>query len=77
MNSGKNEALGGKLSQQINYLRSPKTIRSHCEQVYELVKENKGLYFTLSEDKLEPLCDYVIQVMKENYPDLQIPFHSR
>ena len=42
-----------------------------------MVKENKGLYFTLSEDKLEPLCDYVIQVMKENYPDLQIPFHSR
>lgn len=62
---------------QIAYLRSPVAIRERCGQVFDWVCEGRSRYFSCDVTRLERVADYVIEVMCDNYPDLQIPFHSR
>jgi Protein of unknown function (DUF1688) len=61
----------------IAYLRSPAAIRERCGQVFALVNEGKSHHFSCNLDRLGEVADYVIEVMREEYPNLQIPFHSR
>jgi hypothetical protein len=61
----------------IAYLRSPRAIRERCGQIFELAMQDRLQHFRCHLDRLDATADYVIQVMQENYPDLQIPFHSR
>jgi hypothetical protein len=66
-----------KLSQaQIDYLLSPKAIRERAQKIFELTQSGAG-HFSFHEEKLKPVVDYVLTVIKEKYPDLKIPFHSR
>lgn len=62
---------------KLNYLRSPKTIRNHCHQILGHCINGESLYFTYHPTQLKPLSSYVIDVIKKNYPDLEIPYHSR
>jgi hypothetical protein len=61
---------------QIKYLLSAKAIRERTGKLYELTLAGKT-NFEIHEDKLEEVSDYVLEVIKENYPKLDIPFHSR
>lgn len=61
---------------EVDYILSPKAIRAQANKVFELTKNNLG-FFNYNEDKLVSTVDYVLQVIRKNYPDLQIPFHSR
>jgi len=61
----------------IAYLRSVKTIRSHTGQIYALAEQDKLQYFRLRLDKMGEVTDLVIKTILENYPDLNIPYHSR
>ncbi len=61
----------------IAYLRSPQAIQERCGQLFELACSDKLRYFRCDLSQLDRAADYVIQVTKENYPDLNIPFHSR
>ncbi len=61
----------------IAYLRSPQAIRERCGQLFALAQDNQLRYFQYDLTQLEPVADYVIQVIRATYPDLQIPFHSR
>lgn len=61
----------------INYLRSPAAIRERCKQIFNLGCEDKLRYFRCNLNQLDTVADYVIGVIKEDYPDLNIPFHSR
>lgn len=63
-------------SQDIDYLLSPQAIRDRAYRLYELTLEGKG-HFTVNITQLDTVCDYVLAVIKQNYPDLNIPFHSR
>lgn len=63
-------------SEHIEYLLSCKAIRERTNKIYELTKEGKT-NFKLNEDKLDEVSNYVLDVIKENYPTLEIPFHSR
>ncbi|MBE9012238.1 URC4/urg3 family protein [Pseudanabaenaceae cyanobacterium LEGE 13415] len=65
------------MSNLVNYLRSPKAIRDRCSQLFELAQADKLTYFRLDLSQLEPVADYVIAVIREQYPDLDVPFHSR
>lgn len=60
----------------LDFLLSPGAIRKSAEKILELTKEGKT-HFNYHPEKMESLVDYVVQVIKENYPDLEIPFHSR
>lgn len=59
------------------YLRSPAAIRERCDRIFQLGCENKLSHFQVNLSKLDKCADYVIQVMHDDYPNLEIPFHSR
>lgn len=61
----------------IAYLRSPQAIRERCGQLFSLACQDQLQHFRCQLSQLDQVADYVIQVTKEEYPDLQIPFHSR
>ncbi|MBD2312392.1 URC4/urg3 family protein [Desertifilum sp. FACHB-1129] len=59
------------------YLRSPQAIRDRCNILYELACQDKLQHFRVDLSQLETTADYVLQVIREHYPNLDIPFHSR
>lgn len=61
----------------IAYLRSPQAIRERCGQLFELACADRLQFFRVDVSQLEKTADYVLQVIRENYPDLDVPFHSR
>lgn len=64
------------MNEEINYLLSANAIRDKANQMLELTK-NGETNFVFNEDKLADTADFVLEVIKENYPSLEIPFHSR
>ncbi len=63
--------------QTIAYLRTPQAIRERCDRVLDLAEANQLHYFRCDLTQLENVASYVIQVMQDDYPDFNIPFHSR
>lgn len=61
----------------IDYLQSPEAIRERCDRLFNLALDDKLRYFLVDLSKLERCADYVIQVIRDDYPNLDIPFHSR
>lgn len=61
----------------VAYLRSPVAIRERCGQLFARAVEGKSRHFSCDLMQLGPVADYAIEVMREQYPDLRIPFHSR
>ncbi|MBW4478149.1 MAG: URC4/urg3 family protein [Tolypothrix brevis GSE-NOS-MK-07-07A] len=61
----------------IAYLRSAIAIRERCEQLFVLATEDKLPNFGCDLMQLDKTADYVISVMRGEYPNLDIPFHSR
>ncbi|WGV24355.1 URC4/urg3 family protein [Halotia branconii] len=61
----------------IAYLRSPTAIRERCGQVFTWVNSGHSRHFSCDLTQLGRIADYVIEVMGCEYPNLQIPFHSR
>lgn len=73
----KEENLKNNIShEEISYLLTPKAIRNSTGKIWELAK-NGGSFFNIHEDKIDGCADYVLGVIKDNYPELEIPFHSR
>jgi len=66
-----------KETEVVAYLRSPIAIRERSEQIFTMAVAGKSHHFACDLDQLGRVADYVIAVMREQYPDLQIPFHSR
>ncbi len=62
--------------QEIDYLLSPTAIRDRSRDVFNLCQKNES-YFSYHEEQLGPVVDFVLDTIKNNYPDLKIPFHSR
>lgn len=60
----------------IDYLLSPQAIRDRTAEVFALAKAGKT-HFSVHLDQLPATCDFVMEVIQDNYPDLEIPFHSR
>ncbi|AGH95966.1 URC4/urg3 family protein [Pseudobdellovibrio exovorus] len=61
---------------QVNYLLSPAAIRERAQKILQLTESGKG-HFEYHPEKLDETVDYVLSVIRQNYPDLNIPFHSR
>lgn len=60
----------------IDYLLSPKAIRERTGKIYQAALDGKTNY-SVDESKLESCADFVMEVIKDNYPTYEIPFHSR
>jgi GTP cyclohydrolase II len=52
-------------------------VRKVTRRIFDLAKAKETKYFTLHLDKLDETATFVADVMKKNYPDLNIPYHSR
>ncbi|MFZ3228982.1 MAG: URC4/urg3 family protein [Pseudobdellovibrio sp.] len=63
-------------SEQVNYILSPPAIRAAAKRIFDYAESGKS-YFQINTDKLSSTIKYVLEVIKKNYPDLNIPFHSR
>lgn len=63
-------------TEELNSILSPKTIRERSLKLFKLTEENKT-HFTYHPEKLEEVSEFVLSVIQKNYPDLNIPFHSR
>jgi hypothetical protein len=61
----------------IEYLRTPAAIRQKCDRLFDLASENKLRYFRVDLSQLDKAANYVIDTTREQYPDFNIPFHSR
>jgi hypothetical protein len=61
---------------EINYLFSPLAIRARAKDIFNFTQEGKGS-FVYHEDKFASTVKLVLGIIKQNYPDGNIPFHSR
>ena len=61
----------------IKYIRSTSTIRERCHRLYQLGQKGVLPHFRVRTDKIQEVANFVISVTKENYPDGNIPYHSR
>jgi len=61
----------------VAYLRSPEAIRERCGQLFAWVCEDNSENFACDLTQFGRAADYVIEVMRGEYPNLDIPFHSR
>ena len=61
----------------IAWLQNPQAIRSRCEQIFTAAQADTLKHFALQPKQLKVAADYVIATIKANYPDLNIPYHSR
>ncbi len=53
-----------------------KTIRSRSKSIYQLALKGET-NFKINLDLMPKVCDFVLEVIRDNYPNLDIPFHSR
>src|SRR5690606_28940592 len=61
----------------VAYLRSPEAIRSRAARVLQAGIDGRLRHFAVHMDRLDDAARYVADVIRETYPDLQIPYHSR
>ncbi len=53
------------------------TIRDRCGQIFQSGIAGHLTHFAIDLDQLPATVNYVLEVIRSNYPDLQVPFHSR
>lgn len=61
---------------ELDFLLSPAAIRDRAGAIFDLCRNGKTA-FEYHPERLQPTVDFVLQVIRKNYPDLRIPFHSR
>lgn len=52
-------------------------VRSHCAQIMALAERGEALHFTWHPDRLDATAAYVAETIRQRYPDLRVPYHSR
>lgn len=65
------------INQLLNRLHEPATIRGQAHQLLQLAKEDKLNHFGIHLEKMRDTASFVVEVISEHYPDLNIPYHSR
>jgi hypothetical protein len=59
------------------WLRTPGAVRERCHALLALAEADGLLHFKFDPVRLDDAADYVAAVIRANYPDLAIPYHSR
>jgi hypothetical protein len=60
----------------LDYILGTDCIRDGAKKVFEETRSG-NTHFHYHEEKLFSTVDFVMQTIRENYPDMNIPFHSR
>ncbi|OIP72007.1 MAG: uracil phosphoribosyltransferase [Oscillatoriales cyanobacterium CG2_30_40_61] len=61
----------------IAYFRSPEAIRERCNFIFNLALSDQLQHFRYHPEKLEFVANFVLDNIHQNYPELNVPFHSR
>lgn len=61
----------------VSILRNPATVRRRAHILLDKGREGELEHFTVETGRMGEVASYVAAVIRENYPDLNIPFHSR
>ncbi len=61
----------------VAWLRTPQAIRARAGLILAAAERDDLSHFALDPGRLGPAADYVIGVIRANYPILAIPYHSR
>ncbi|MEG4841314.1 URC4/urg3 family protein [Microcoleus sp. B9-D4] len=69
--------LGNSELETVEYLRTPAAIRQKCDRLFDLASQDKLRYFRVDLSQLDKAANYVIDTTHQQYPDFNIPFHSR
>lgn len=69
--------MNADINEAVEYLRSPDAIRERSEALFASLERGESEHFTYNPDHLDDAADLVVNVTRANYPDGDIPFHSR
>jgi hypothetical protein len=58
-------------------LLSAAAVRAHADAMFELARDDKLADWRLNLTALPACADFVAQVVRKNYPTLDVPFHAR
>jgi hypothetical protein len=61
----------------IAVINNPETIRDRAHYLYNLALQDKLKHFRVEQNNIVKVADFVCQSIIQNYPDLNIPYHSR
>lgn len=65
------------LTDDTKALRNLEMIRERCQKVYARAEAGKSNYFSIDQSKMKDAFELVMKTTKANYPDMNIPYHSR
>lgn len=65
------------MSDPVAILRNPATVRERAHGLFQMGLAGDLDHFFVHADKLPEVAAYVAAVIRENYPDLNIPYHGR
>jgi hypothetical protein len=58
-------------------LLNAQAVRRHSQAIMALAQEGQARHFTWHPERMELVSAYVCSVIRERYPDLKVPYHSR
>lgn len=58
-------------------LRTPEAVRERCTELLNLAEAGNLRHFLVQPERLKDASRFVCSTIRDNYPDLDIPFHSR
>jgi len=58
-------------------LLGAQAVRSHCAQIMRLAERDAAPYFRWHPERLPQAAAYVADTIRQRYPDLNVPYHSR
>jgi len=58
-------------------LLSASAVRRHCGALMALIERDDSAHFTWQPERLASTADFVAETIRGQYPDLNVPYHSR
>ncbi|GGI88013.1 URC4/urg3 family protein [Legionella impletisoli] len=58
-------------------LQDLRTIRQQSQRLFDLARQNQLVHFGMNTNKITEAASFVLDVIYDQYPDLNIPYHSR
>jgi hypothetical protein len=76
MVAGNDGAVGG-AHPTVGYLQSPQAVRDRSRVLFNLAQQDRLQHWRYHPEALPAAAAYVLKVIKQQYPQGEIPFHSR
>ncbi len=77
MASSNDRLVGDDHPRVVDYLQSPQAIRDRTRALFSLAEQDQLQHFRYHPEAMPATASYVLDVMRQQYPDGNIPFHSR